>query len=112
MFDTISSPMMKPALIMLVFTIAFASAFYWPAVRFPRKNKVLNFYWSGVWAYLAMITAVAGAQVTVTILGLEVVAFSTALLNAMTVTFVMFVVFAWGRLAVMGARHAAIKVAA
>lgn len=112
MFETLNSPMLMPALIMLLMTIIFASAFYWPAVRFPRKGKVTNFYWSGFWAYLGIITAVAGAQVTVAIIGLQADAFSNAVLTALTVTFVMFVVFAWARLALMGLRYAAIKVAA
>lgn len=111
MFDTLSHPALMPALIMFVLTIIFASAFYWPAVRFPRKGKVTNFYWSGFWAYLAMITAIAGAQVTVAMFGIPVDAFSGAVLSAMTVTFVIFVVFAWGRLALMGVRHAAVKIA-
>ena len=106
------NPMLLPAAIMLLITILFASAFYWPAVRFPRKGKVLNFYWSGFWAYLGIITAVAGAQVTVAIIGLQADVFSNAVLAALTVTFVMFVVFAWARLALMGLRFAAHKVSA
>ncbi len=112
MFEILNNPMITPALIMLGFTIAFASAFYWPAVRFPRKGKVLNFYWSGFWAYLGIITATAGAQVTVSIVGMQVETFSNAVLNALTVTFVMFVVFAWCRLAFLGLHHVAVKATA
>lgn len=103
------SPQLIAALIMFSITIVIAAAFCWPMTRFPRKNKLTNFYWAGFWSFLAMITAVAGAQSTLIIMGRDVSRFGTAILGALTITFVLFVVFAWARLVLKGAHHLVTK---
>ena len=105
------SPHIIAGLVMFALTVIFASIFCWPMTRFPRKNAVENFYWAGFWAFLAMITAVAGAQSTLMILGQDVTRFGGAILGALTITFVMFVVFAWARLVLKGAHSLIGKVA-
>lgn len=99
------SPQIMAALTMFMITAAAASAFIWPIVKFPNKDRVINFYWSGFWIFLAMITAFAGAQSTLTLLGQDVTHFSAAVLFAMTLTFVIFVIFGWARLVIKGAQH-------
>jgi hypothetical protein len=99
-----------PAIIMLSITIIFTAVFFWPAIRFPQKNNVVNFYWCGVWAFLGMIAAVSGGQVTAAMLGQNAQPFSRAILIALTVTFVIFVVFGWGRLTLKGLSHVAQKI--
>lgn len=96
------SPQLMAALIMFFITVLVTSAFWWPMTRFPRKNALINFYWAGFWTFLALITALAGAQSTLTIMGQDVSHFSAAILGALTLTFVIFVMFAWARLALKG----------
>lgn len=94
---------LTPTLIMFGLTVIFASMSFFPMTRFPLKNALVNFYWSGFWTFLALIVVVAGAKETLMIAGQDVDVFSTALILALTVTFVMFVIFGWARLALKGA---------
>lgn len=87
-----------PASIMFLITIGFVSLFFIPAVAFQRTNKIVNFYWVGVWLFLASICAIAGAQNTLMLLQYDANLFSEALLVAVVASFVFFVVFAWFRL--------------
>jgi hypothetical protein len=87
-----------PASIMFLITIGFVSLFFIPIVAFQRPNKIVNFYWVGVWLFLAMITAIAGAQNTLMLLKYDANLFSEALLFSIVASFVFFVVFAWFRL--------------
>ncbi len=103
------TPQLTASLIMFAITIIVASAFCWPMTRFPRKSKLVNFYWAGFWSFLAIISAVAGAQSTLLILGQDVSRFASAILGALVITFVLFVVFAWARLVLKGAQHLVTK---
>ncbi|MEE9347702.1 MAG: hypothetical protein V3U82_05875 [Robiginitomaculum sp.] len=94
---------------MLTITTVVTAALFWPALRFPQKNSLVNFYWRGIWIYLGVISAVAGGQATAVLLGHDSAPFSEALLYALTVTFVVFVMFAWARLALKGLGHVAKK---
>lgn len=103
MIDFIARPEIKSALVMFGFTVAFTSAFYWPAIKFTQKNRLVNFYWVGLWVFLSLITAIAGARVTLSMVGYDAANFSSAVLFGLTISFVVFVAFAWGRLALMAA---------
>ncbi|WP_026147668.1 hypothetical protein [Robiginitomaculum antarcticum] len=103
MIEQLFHPQVLAPGIMFLITIVFGAIFWWPAMRFPRKNKLVNFYWVGFWAFLAAIAAMSGAQATLMLAGVNVDSTANALLNALTLTFVIFVVFAWFRLALLGA---------
>lgn len=87
-----------PVIIMFLYTILTATLFFIPITRFPRKNKLLNFYWVGFWTFLVMITAFAGGDNTLRILGYDASGTSKIILAAISASFVFFVMFAWFRL--------------
>jgi len=89
---------LTPALIMFLITIAFAAGFFLPATKYPRKNKLTNFYWSGFWIYLGFISSIAGAANTLWILQYDTMSLADAILTGVTASFVFFVMFAWVRL--------------
>ncbi len=110
MFEQILTPQVMSVSVMFVITVVFGMVFWWPVTRFPRKDGLFNFYWVGFWAFLAMITAMSGAQATLKLAGQNVDTTANALLNALTITFVVFVVFAWFRLVLLGAGKMVTKI--
>ena len=90
------------ASIMFFITVGFTALFWLPVIRFKQKNPLLRFYWKGFWTFLSGITALAGGQSVLIILGFDVQIIATALLFGTTAAFVVFVMFAWGRLALKG----------
>ena len=99
------------AFIMFVITTGFAAMFWFPALKFVQRCHVVNFYWMGFWAFLGGLTALSGAQAVLTILGQDVQKFAGALLVGMSAAFVVFVMFAWGRLTLKGIGALASKAA-
>jgi len=87
-----------PVTIMFAYTVLTVSLFFIPITRFPRKNKLINFYWVGFWAFLVTIAAIAGADNTLKMMGYDASKTSTVLLGAICASFVFFVMFAWFRL--------------
>ena len=87
-----------PVAIMFLYTILSVSLFFIPITKFPRKDKFLNFYWTGFWLFLVAIAAFAGANGTLKILGYDASMTSMAILAGLTASFVFFVIFAWFRL--------------
>jgi len=69
-----------------------------PIFAFPLKNKIVNFYWAGVWVFLMMISAVAGAMNTLMLMNIPAEQTATIYLSILTLCFVIFVVFGWFRL--------------
>ena len=92
------------ATMMFLVTVGFAALFWLPAFKFNQKNDLLKFYWIGFWSFLGGLTALAGAQSVLIILGQDVHRFATAMLLGVNVSFVLFVMFAWGRLTLKGVR--------
>lgn len=88
-----------PAAIMFLFTVGFASVFLIPATSYTPKDSIVTFYWRGTWVFLSAICAVAGASNAITMTGRNVYAMSDAMLTSLLVTFVLFIMFAWARLA-------------
>ena len=87
-----------PAAVMFFITIGFTALFVLPAIRYPRKSKLINFYWAGFWVYLAIISSLSGAANTLFILRYDAMTFSDAALLGVSASFVVFVMFAWLRL--------------
>lgn len=87
-----------PGLIMFAITLTFVTLFFIPVTAFKQKNELIRFYWVGVWVFIALITAFAGASETLTLLRYEVGNVPTALLTSLTICFVLFVIFGWFRL--------------
>jgi len=83
---------------MFAYTVLTVTLFFIPITRFPRKNKLINFYWVGFWAFLVTIAAIAGADNTLKIVGYDASKTSKVLLASISVSFVFFVMFAWFRL--------------
>lgn len=87
-----------PSLIMFTITLIFATLCFIPITTFKQKNELIRFYWVGAWVFLALIAAFAGAAETLKMLNFEAENVSIALLSALTVCFVLFVMFGWFRL--------------
>ena len=84
--------------IMLVVTSIFAALFFIPAIRFPQKDKVANFYWTGVWVFLGSLVALSGAEGILKLYGVTVSSIYTGIITGCLNAFVIFVMFAWFRL--------------
>ena len=91
-----------PAAIMFVFTVAFASVFLIPATSFVPKNAVVGFYWTGMWAFLSAICALAGAEQTLNMVGLPTYGTGEILLQVLLLIFIIFVA---GKAAFYGAKR-------
>jgi len=87
-----------PGLIMFAITLAFVTLFFIPVTAFKQKDDLIRFYWVGIWVFLAMIAAFSGGSETLTLFDYDVGNFPTALLSALTICFVIFVIFGWFRL--------------
>ncbi|HHI89151.1 MAG TPA: hypothetical protein ENK01_04275 [Hellea balneolensis] len=90
------------ATIMFLVTIGIAGAFWLPALNVHYKNALVKFYWMGFWSFLGGLTAIAGAQAVLVILGQHVERFGGAMLSGVSTAFVVFVMFAWVRLTLKG----------
>lgn len=90
------------AAIMFFITVGVSALFWLPVEKIVQKCEIVNFYWMGFWAFLGGLTALAGAQSVLTILGQDVQGLASALLAGVTASFVMFVMFGWGRLSLRG----------
>ncbi len=97
------------AIMMFFVTIGFTALFWLPALKFNQKNTLVKFYWMGFWSFLGGLSALAGAQSVLMILGQDVERFATALLFGVTAAFVLFVMFGWGRLTLKGLMTVATK---
>ena len=89
--------------IMFLLTVGFAALFWLPALKVKQDCHIVKFYWMGFWAFLGGLAALSGAQAVLVILGRDVERFGGAMLAGVTAAFVVFVVFAWGRLTLRGA---------
>ncbi len=86
-----------PAFIMFTVTTAIVAVFLIPA-SYERKSALVNFYWVGVWLFLALLAAVSGGEQIVRFLGLDGHNVAVRLQTAILVCFPIFVIFAWARL--------------
>jgi hypothetical protein len=99
------------AIIMFAITVGFTALFWLPAIKFKQKNHIVNFYWVGLWGFLSSITALSGAQAILIILRQDVQVFTNAFLTGVSAAFVIFVMFAWARLTLLGVSTAVKKAA-
>ncbi len=83
---------------MFSITLVFVTLFFIPVTAFKQKNELIRFYWVGVWIFLAMITAFSGGSETLSLLHYDASNVASAMLTALTLCFVLFVMFGWFRL--------------
>jgi hypothetical protein len=83
---------------MFAITLAFVTLFFIPVTAFKQKNELIQFYWVGVWVFLAMIAAFSGGSETLELFRYDTGNTPMAMLSALTVCFVIFVMFGWFRL--------------
>lgn len=88
-----------PAIVMFIFTVAFAGAFLIPVTNVDIKKPVLLFYWRGVWIFLSMICAVAGSANTLLLAKMPVAETAEIAQAAILMAFIAFIVIAWFHLA-------------
>ena len=81
--------------IMFMATVAVASLFFIPVTCFKRKTRLANFYWSGFWVFLALITSFAGGGSTLMLLGENSLTVSDAYTTLILAAFIVFVVLGW-----------------
>lgn len=97
-----------PPLIMFAITVIVVTLCFLPAT-YERKSPLLNFYWVGLWLFIGLIAAIAGGEQTVMLAGMESPELAIRLQTAVSVCFVIFVIFAWFRLSgaalMMGVRR-------
>ena len=94
-----------PAIIMFSITAVIVSFFCIPVTAFPKKNKLINFYWIGFWSFLVFIASIAGAMNTLALMGYDAEPAATAILAGINASFISFVVFAWFRLSAKAFVH-------
>ena len=94
-----------PAIIMFSITAVIVSFFCIPVTAFPKKNKLINFYWIGFWGFLVFIASIAGAMNTLALMGYDAEPAATAILAGINASFLSFVVFAWFRLSAKAFVH-------
>lgn len=98
------------ALVMFFITVLMAALLFFPVQRFKFKSETTQFYWAGFWTFLALIAAFSGGQEALRMVGTQADAVTSALLRGLTVSFVLFVVFAWARIVLAGSRQVVVKV--
>lgn len=81
--------------IMFGITVVVATLFAIPAVAFTPKSKILKFYWTGFWMFLALITGFAGGANTLMLLGVNDVTAYRPIVNIVITAYVLFVTIAW-----------------
>ncbi len=81
--------------VMFVITVVIASLFAVPAVVYSPKSKVMNFYWSGFWMFLALITGLAFGANTLSMLGAKSVIAYRPVVTFVVGAHVAFVMVAW-----------------
>lgn len=79
-------------------TLSVTILFFLPMTMVAQKNSIIKFYWSGLWMFLALITAIAGGSNTLMLLGVDSYGPANVILTGVIAAFVFFVVFAWIRL--------------
>ena len=87
-----------PAAIMFSVTLSVTILFFLPMTMVSQKSAVLKFYWSGLWMFLALITAIAGGSNTLMLIGVDSYGAANVILTGVIAAFVFFVMFAWARL--------------
>ncbi len=104
------SAQLIPAMIMFFITVGVVALFWLPAIKVVQRCTLVKFYWMGFWAFLGGIAALSGAQSVLVILGQDIETVANALLLGVSAAFVVFVMFAWGRLSLHGAKQVLRKV--
>lgn len=98
-----------PAIVMSLITLIVCLMFLLP-IRFKFGTNLVRFYWNGFWMFLALISLIAGGSEVLRLSGFSIEKISIATLSGIMASFIVFVVFAWFRLAgaalVTGVRRA------
>ncbi len=89
---------LTPSFIMFAATALFTALFIMPILRLRLKNDLTQFYWSGFWIFLALISAFAGGEQILKLAGIDVEKASMFYLAGLSAAYITFVVFAWFRL--------------
>lgn len=87
-----------PTIIMSVITFLVCVMFLLP-IRFRIGTELVRFYWKGFWMFLSLIAFVAGGSEILSLSGISVEKEAIATLSGIMAAFILFVVFAWFRLA-------------
>lgn len=102
-----------PAIIMFIFTVAFAGVFLIPATNVTMKTPVLSFYWRGFWIFLAMICAISGSANTLLMAQMPVEHTAEYAQIGIVGAFIGFVILAWvhlaGKAAILAAKRVFVK---
>ena len=81
--------------IMFLVTVMVTTLLCLPITAFKQKSRIINFYWTGFWTFLAVIAGAAGGSSSLMILGLEDQAVSNKVFSALITAYVTFVVVGW-----------------
>lgn len=93
--------------LMLVLSVGLTSMFWVPALRYKPSEPVINFYAKTFWVLLAGLVGLLSVQNLSLILGDGTGNIGGALLLGLSASFVLFVLFAWGRLTLIGLKFVA-----
>ena len=100
-----------PPFIMFMATVAMAALLALPITRWRPTNRVVRFYWRGVWAMFMAIAGVSGGMSTLTLLGIDVAAETQLVLDLLLPGVVALTVVGWFHLVGLGLLKAALKIA-
>lgn len=87
-----------PTLIMIVSTVIVTGFMLLPT-KLKFGTPLIRFYWRGFWVFLSLISFIAFGSAAFKVAGYANDIYSVALLEGLVVAFVVFVMFAWFRLA-------------
>lgn len=87
-----------PGLVMFAITVGFVTLMFVPATVFKQKNELINFYWAGIWVFLALIAAFSGGSETLVLFQYESRYIAENILAVIMLCFIIFVTFGWFRL--------------
>lgn len=90
--------------VMFFITIGVTALFCLPILKTAQKDEIVRFYWCGLWFYLCGLVSLSGAKVMLEMAGQLKHNFAQSILLGVTCSFIFFVVFAWGRLALRGVK--------
>lgn len=100
-----------PPFVMFMTTVAMAALLALPITRWKPANRVVRFYWRGVWGMYIAIAAVAGGMNTLMLLGVDAVAETQVMLNILLPGVVLLTVVGWFHLVGLGVFKAARRIA-
>jgi hypothetical protein len=89
-------------LIIIILAVLVTSGFWRLALQLRTSNKIVRFYRMAFWAFAVLLMAMLGVMLTIADLSAGFDDIAKAAMLGLTASFVFFILFAWGRLTIVG----------